>query len=205
MRSNETGRSSISQDGKRKSRDKADLPPLLRAVSEGSEARLKDELEQSADLQVRDKCEKTALHLAMQKTNCTVLIRLLLKYNVMKGLGLDINAVDDVDKTALHYCAEWDKSSAAKALLDHGAKFDILDMAKRTPLCWAIHKSYYDVIDLLLDRGAVLSEKHLTIKTTKDVKYLLLSYQNRNAKDDVPKKQSRKNSFFKRRESSIKA
>ena len=96
--------------------------------------------------------ESDMLPLAMVARSSRHMISLLLSY------GADINARDNLGKTALHYYASWPTASPEQALLDsmsylleRGADVNARDNEGRTPLYDAKHPL---VMQALLDAGA---------------------------------------------------
>jgi ankyrin repeat protein len=73
--------------------------------------------------------------------------------------GLDINTTFKGHSTLLHYSAEYGKINIAKFLIDKGAKLNLQDNAKNTPLMVSTSAfSQYDSISILLiNKGANLN------------------------------------------------
>ena len=185
-----------------KSKDRPEISPLLRAVSKGDKAEVGMLLDDGADVQARDKGGRTVLHLAMQKPNNEALILSLLKRNLFEKDKLDLNAVDDEGNTALHLCADWNKGSIAKMLLEHGAIPGVRDGSGKTPMFYAIEKGYYEVVEVLLEGEVEVTEEYLSMNTSSHIKNLLRSKsKSRRCSESQPetrRRNSRKMSFLRR-------
>ena len=68
--------------------------------------------------------------------------------------GSDVNATDVLDRTALHYAAEWGRLEAAILLLEHGADVNSSDEVGNTPLHDAVATGSIQMVKLLLKHGA---------------------------------------------------
>jgi ankyrin repeat protein len=66
------------------------------------------------------------------------------------------------DATPLHTAAWHDQADAASVLLDHGADINILSgrMYNNSPIGWAIVGGSVQVVELLLARGARVTDDH---------------------------------------------
>ena len=89
-------------------------------------------LEKGADVNARDSCLSSPLHLAVEKTPILLdVVTTLLKF------GGDPNARDDMGDTPLHSAAQsagWRSDEVMKVLLDHGALVDVENSFGSTPL-----------------------------------------------------------------------
>lgn len=95
----------------------------------------------------------TPLHLAAMWGNAE-LTRLFIE------LGANIEARDNVGKTALHLAADEGRYSVAKLLLAAGCKIDpISDGLHETPLHYSIINRHRDVSVLLMENGANVNIK----------------------------------------------
>jgi ankyrin repeat protein len=102
-------------------------------------------LEHGADVNRKSQAVgSTALHFCAGKENIALLEALLQH-------GADVNASNNWGHSPLHWCAT---TAAAQLLLDQGADLDATDSGDRTPLHYACINKRYDVIRLLLERGA---------------------------------------------------
>ena len=104
-----------------------------------------------ADICAVDEQKRTVLHLAAKqnKTGPKVMAFLL------NAGRLNVNAVDSLEKTALHYAAKWKAPpEVVKLLLEHGADVDAVDTEQRTALQLASeYTAPFEVMELLLGKG----------------------------------------------------
>lgn len=69
--------------------------------------------------------------------------------------GADVNAKFRYGTTALFKAAERGNAEIAKVLLDHGADVDVKDtFYHASAMSWALDNNHYDVVRLLLQKGA---------------------------------------------------
>uniref|UniRef100_A0A8C4RDL1 Notch C-terminal domain-containing protein n=2 Tax=Eptatretus burgeri TaxID=7764 RepID=A0A8C4RDL1_EPTBU len=66
----------------------------------------------------------------------------------------DINAVDDLGKSALHWAAAVNNVEAMMVLLKHGANKDMQDNKEETPLFLAAREGSLEAVRILLEHGA---------------------------------------------------
>ena len=74
--------------------------------------------------------------------------------NFSKHRELDMNATDNLGRTALHYCAEFGMCKAATLLLDHSVNVNARDSGDHPPAYYASKNRKYFAVELLLKRGA---------------------------------------------------
>jgi len=143
-------------------------------------------LSRGADINIRDACEWTPLHVAADLVNIESVKCLVLH-------GANVNTTDKVGKTPLQVCLEDDWPGCvdvAKLLIDHGAEIISLDQAiaigdmawaeafvkedparvnsldsyGQTPLHWATNTVFYenclDIADMLLYHGADIDSEN---------------------------------------------
>jgi len=128
------------------------FPPkaILAAAYKGDVEMVKEILQTSPDMNVRDSSGRTALHDAMFQKNAAI-IRLLLEY------GFDVNAAVPANGyTPLHDAVWVNNVDAATLLLEFGADKDIKDTAGLTPFDKAKKEGKRDMI-LLLQKNNPLS------------------------------------------------
>ena len=85
---------------------------------------------------------------------------------------IDVNMVDSLGRSALHYCAEFNMRVEAEILLDHGAEVNVRDKSDYPPAYYAAKKRRTDTLKLLKDRGAD-TEFELQIPTSVEINTLL--------------------------------
>ncbi|KAL9037192.1 MAG: hypothetical protein Q9214_005808 [Letrouitia sp. 1 TL-2023] len=85
---------------------------------------------------------------------------------------IDINVTDTLGRSALHYCAEFGMDEEAKILLDHGVNVNARDKSDYLPAYYAAKWRRYDVLKLLVERGAD-TEFELQIPTAFEIDKLL--------------------------------
>ena len=69
--------------------------------------------------------------------------------------GDDVNAADDLGRTALHAAAQEGRIDIAAILIEHGATVEARNKAGDTPLDYAVFHGHSDIADLLRKHGAV--------------------------------------------------
>jgi ankyrin repeat protein len=135
---------------------------LLIAVRQDDAAMVDLLLMFQASVTTVDENHWTPVHHALDK-NCKSALLVLLRYKKNHGVNLDIEARCEMDWTPLMHLAEkahWPKNvELAKALLDHGADVNTIDMNGYPALYYAVTKGgasheRNQFVRLLLDRGA---------------------------------------------------
>jgi ankyrin repeat protein len=89
------------------------------------------------------------------------LLHISAKYNAMRVLHVlksssareDVNAVDTLGNTALHYAADCARLEVARLLLDMGADVNLSNRRVATPLHMAVGKARLEMARLLLEEG----------------------------------------------------
>jgi hypothetical protein len=104
-------------------------------------------LQAGADVNHKDKYERTALHWAAKEGHEALAQGLL-------GAGADINAADAAGWTPLHWAAVCNKPEVAKVLLANGAQVNAGNNAGRTALANARTRGHREMEALLLQHGA---------------------------------------------------
>ncbi|WCR58016.1 ankyrin repeat domain-containing protein [Wolbachia endosymbiont of Ctenocephalides felis wCfeJ] len=72
----------------------------------------------------------------------------------LMGKHTDINAKDNMERTALHYAAYFNDTDMVELLLRAGADIDAQDNLGRTALHYASYFNNTDMVELLLEAGA---------------------------------------------------
>ena len=96
------------------------------AALSGDESTVREQLEQGADINVRDRSGLMALHWAAIRSHEDV-VQLLLEMNT------EVHAKDNEGMTALHHAASRGNERTVKALLEKGAERDVTDLHGWTP------------------------------------------------------------------------
>jgi uncharacterized membrane protein len=122
---------------------------LLRAAEKGDTARVRELLEEGADVGARDTSySNTPLHWAAYAASVSV-AELLIKH------GADVNSRNRYGWTPLHYAACGGYRDVVKLLIKSGADVNAREVAACTPLHVAISCGpNYEVVKLLLENGA---------------------------------------------------
>ena len=79
---------------------------------------------------------------------------------ILQKRNFDANIIidEELEKTALIYCAEYGYLQICNYLLQNGAQCDAKDKGKWTPLHYAAKEGHFDVCAVLLQNGASVSE-----------------------------------------------
>lgn len=101
-----------------------------------------------ADILASDCLGNNALHLAVQKSNTTELI----KYLVEK-VKLDVNARNLENQTALHLATYFANMPVVEYLIENGAQVDARDKNNALPLHIASAYSHISLLELFLSKG----------------------------------------------------
>jgi ankyrin repeat protein len=121
---------------------------LLEVAERGDVSALDALLRRSADANVRDSCDWTALMKAANNGHLAAAQRLL-------DAGAGVEAADKGGYTALLLAASNNHVDVVRLLLDHGAMIDAQERTQGyTPLIWAAHRGHVATVKELLARGA---------------------------------------------------
>ena len=137
-------------------------------------------LESHADVNKKDRCQLTALHLAAANGNLDIVEQLLQQPGLVRDEqdlwgwtplhravinyqgkvasrllqdGALVNIPDENKSSVLHVAASYGQVGLIQELLDAGANINCQDVRGRTPLYLAVVGAYSDVVDLLLENG----------------------------------------------------
>ncbi|XP_003224416.1 ankyrin repeat domain-containing protein 22 isoform X1 [Anolis carolinensis] len=145
--------------------------PLICACKQGHNRIVSYLLKMNADVNIRNKKQRTCLHYAVKKRfgfidylliiilMPVMLIGYLLMVsrskqneNLIKLLlraGVDVNAIDDSGKTALHYACEMKNQSIIPLLVEAGTDLSIKDKEEETPLDIARRLKFTNIESIL--------------------------------------------------------
>nr|AKD28028.1 ankyrin repeat domain protein [Glypta fumiferanae]AKD28030.1 ankyrin repeat domain protein [Glypta fumiferanae] len=101
-----------------------------------------------------DAGNRKLLHAVVDKGS-TVILKILLDY----GADVDSSHIDNVGYTLLHHAANRDQLDIVRMLIEHGADVNAIDGNEKFPLSYAIENVNFEMIKLLVSRGARI--KHL--------------------------------------------
>ena len=132
--------------------------PLLWAAQNGYEGIIRLLLENSAELESKDKYGLTPLLWAALKGHEAV-VKLLLEK------GAELEWKDTSNRTPLSWAAQNGHEAVVKLLLEKGAELESKDTSSQTPLWWAALKGREAVVKLLLEKGAELEWKDAYSRT----------------------------------------
>ena len=110
-------------------------------------AKVKQLLEQGADVNARDIYQRTPLHSAACFGNTAVTALLIEK-------GADVHARDKSQRTPLHYAADCGNTAVAALLIEKGADVNARDNYQKTPLHLAARDGKTDIAKLFIEKGA---------------------------------------------------
>ena len=143
---------------------------LLSAAKKGDVAKVKELLDEGADVKSEDKDGKTAFASAREKDHTEVVAvlreaassRLLVAVregeseNAIELLevGADVNARNENGNAALMIAIENGHENIVQTLLDQGADVDTIVSDNITALIHSLHNGYTDIVKMLLDHGA---------------------------------------------------
>ena len=120
-----------------------------------------------ADVNVQDVEGKTALILAMERNNQTIV-------NILKA-KTDLDIAEEGGKTPLMYAIENGKEELARSLIDLGANIDIEDKKRNTALIYAFKREMYHIANILfrLNRNPPvhISKRILILNEEKERQY----------------------------------
>jgi len=106
------------------------------------------------DLDLVDLDRHSALHLAVQGAHTQIL-------QLLVDAGANVNTLDRLERTPLHWCALDQNYSAAECLLDEGADVELKDHYEETALHIALSNPNSALTVLLLEHGAIPPDTRL--------------------------------------------
>ncbi|RXG69859.1 Ankyrin-3 [Armadillidium vulgare] len=135
------------------------VTPLHLSLQNGFENGYEILLKNNADIHCKSYMGSSCLHFAANFRGNENSIRKLCSQ------GLDVNAKDNNNKTALHLASYFGNSQIVKELLNHNAVIDVKESNGFTPLHAAVVSDNKDVAEILISYGSDINMKnkhHLT-------------------------------------------
>lgn len=127
---------------------KAHITPLMLACQHGHLDLVKILVEAGAQVNKRDKLKRTALTHAVIDGNSHIASYLLM-------LGADPDVADNSGNSVVHYAAAYGWYFCLKMLIDAGAKVNVFNDWKLTPLGVAYMKGHMGLADMLLQQPGI--------------------------------------------------
>ncbi|XP_036088690.1 transient receptor potential cation channel subfamily A member 1 isoform X2 [Rousettus aegyptiacus] len=145
------------------------VSPLHMAVQSGDLEMIKMCLDNGAQLELMESGKCTALHFAATQ-GATEIVKLMI--SSYSGSNDIINAVDGNQETLLHRASLFDHHELADYLISMGADINSTDSEGRSPLLLATASASWNIVNLLLSKGALVDIKdhlgrnflHLTVQ-----------------------------------------
>ncbi|ETS81125.1 hypothetical protein PFICI_06127 [Pestalotiopsis fici W106-1] len=136
-------------------------PLLITAAKRWEPEDLEVLLANGAKSDVRDSSGRTILHVFAERDHEDGVLKAL-------SLGIDINALNRMRRTALHSTVLNGFTRLSEILLDRKANIDAKDGDMRTPLCLAVMRDDAQHVALLIKHGADLGARDLNGETVWD-------------------------------------
>ena len=142
---------------------KNDMTLLERAWKAKDLEKVKFLAERGAELNKRDKKDKTLLHYTFTEEDWEE------KANFLIEIGADVNSQGENKRTLIYYILKRGNLSQLKFLLDKGANPNIKDDLGQTPLHYAVKKGWINKVKVLVKNGADLTIKDNKGRTAVDL------------------------------------
>ncbi|WP_264682379.1 MULTISPECIES: ankyrin repeat domain-containing protein [unclassified Wolbachia] len=159
---------------------------LIAAAARGSLQTVKNLVEQGANIEAKNKDNKTPLDLARERNNMEMVNFLAqakldkdLRVAVIRGnlqtvknlieQGANIETKDKEEWKLLHYAAVRNHIMVVKFLVEQGANIETKDEKGRTPLHRAAERGHKEIVEFLVDQGASIETKSKDNKTPLDL------------------------------------
>ena len=123
--------------------------PLYLAVINGMVASARLLIDAGADINIPDKYQQTALHLAASNGHSSIV------GDLIKAPDVNLNVRNEDGNTPLDVAVMSGREQSAQLLIDAGADINISDNKQRTALHMAACNGYNDIVDALIKRPDV--------------------------------------------------
>ncbi|XP_058131631.1 transient receptor potential cation channel subfamily A member 1 [Dasypus novemcinctus] len=143
--------------------------PLHLAVQSGNLEMIKMCLESGAQIDLMENGKCTALHFAATQGATEIVKLMISSYTGDRDI---VNAVDGNQETLLHRVSLFDHHDLAEYLISVGADINSIDSEGRSPLLLATASASWNIVNLLLSKGA-----HVDIKDHLGRNFLHLTVQ----------------------------
>ncbi|XP_006860133.1 PREDICTED: transient receptor potential cation channel subfamily A member 1 [Chrysochloris asiatica] len=155
--------------------------PLHMAVQSGDLEMIKMCLDNGAQIELMENRKCTALHFAATQ-GATDIVKLMV--SSYSGDSDIINVLDGNQETLLHRASLFDHHELAEYLISMGADINSIDSEGRSPLLLATASASWNIVNLLLSKGAHVNIKdylgrnflHLTVQQPCGLKNLQLEF-----------------------------
>jgi ankyrin repeat protein len=134
------------------------MTPACIAAQAGYTEAVQTLLKHGASTTAVDDRGHSLLMVAVKTAQTSVVELLLSKRDMHSNQRVDVNAAAADGRTALHIAACEDRTDAAALLLQHGAAVNATDENNFTPLVMAAATSSAELVQLLLNAAAVITE-----------------------------------------------
>src|SRR5438132_1232633 len=115
---------------------------------------MRSALEAGADPSIQDNDGNNALHLAARKGAIDIVKMMMEKYFLMNRDKLDLR--NRMQQTDWLLCVENNFADVLNTLLEAGADPCVEDIARNNPLCIAVRKKHYIILQILAAREGVI-------------------------------------------------
>jgi ankyrin repeat protein len=143
--------------------DSEEITPLMEAVSSENAEVFSYYLENGADIHAKNKLGADALTMALSGHNDKIILSLL------KAGANPNHQWNKKNLSHLMLASRNGNVTAAKALLEHGAKINDTDIEGNTALHYASEEGFIEIVKILLNKNADKSIKNKKKKTAKEI------------------------------------
>src|SRR5579871_3399879 len=133
---------------------------LLLATAQEEYDKVKELLDQGADINATDARGFTALMFAAQLGNNQITKLILQKATAINAVNEVINAVNEINDTALKWAAYYGRVAVTKTLLSYHADTSIMDHSGNTAIIDAAGQGHAKIVTLLIDAKADINHEN---------------------------------------------